>query len=1467
MELRLTVVDLDGTGCDCRVTCEPTSTVGATRDAVAEHVGRDPSGLALSCARLGGPIPDASSMASSGILDGDELWLVTAAGAPLMPPLSDRYLVVRNGPDHGHWFALDRGRVVLGRGSEAGIGLTDASVSRAMAEVHVDDDIEIVGLAARNPVIVDGSAIERSTPLRSGSVITVGGSELVVVAPSATGAGTVGLHRPPRHIERFAGANVTVPLPPSTSGRNRFPFLSIAVGLFGGLVIALLFRSLIWIVFLLLAPLTAVASYLEARMATRSERREGTQAWRQRLGDIVRQLDIAHERERALRLVESPSPGELARRVATRATTIWERSRADEDVLVVRIGLGSQPARSQAVIDDLTGSTAVAGAEVDQIVRRFERVHDVPITIDLDRDRVVGIAGAGATGVSAAASICDAVVRSIVLQLGSLVSPSDLQLVAFVPANGIERWSWLRWLPHVPTTAVASTGGLGDSALVCGADAIARAVKWLGALSVDAANTGSGSSSADGPVTVLLVDDAAEVSRPALGRLLHDAGASRLRLIWIASDPVRLPPQCALTITDGPDSRTVVVSRPSDGERVVARAEGVDLATAESWARLLAPLRDLSAAVDGAATLPLVAPLPTVLNDIAARDDPAAIESRWQVGRPVEAPIGIGIDGTMLIDLRTDGPHALVAGTTGSGKSELLQSWIAALAATLPPTRLQLLLVDYKGGAAFRECSELPHTAGFITDLTPHLARRALIALNAELRRREGILNTNRAKDLIDLERRDLAAAPPSLVLVIDEFAALANEISEFVDGVVDIAQRGRSLGIHLVLATQRPAGVVSGPIQANTNLRIALRTAPGESEDVIGTADAEAIDTPGRAYVRIGARKPVPVQVAYAGGVTDASDHGAVLVRALGPSVDGGADTTAHSGIVASASTSQRAGTDGGSDLQRMVVTINEAWRRRDAPRPPSPILDPLPDVLPLDSLTGMTTTTAPAVTAPTTSEIGLVVLGLLDEPESQRQYPAVVDLDVDGGLLIFGATGSGKSVAARTFVCSLASRADADRLVVYGIDGGRGLRPLDALPQVGEIVALDDAERVVRLFAMMRATIDDRAQRFAAAGVTSGREFEDAGNAPLARTILLIDGASAFVAAYGVHAFGFLNDELARIANDGRSVGVHVVLAADRFASVPSELRAAFRRRLVLRQSSVDDYGALGVRVGDDEIDVAPGRGFLDGREIQVALVGDAVDGASQFRAVDRLAATSTQRSSQRAALLPVLGDDVGITSLPAAARALEPVVGIADDLALVPYRLTLWDDHLLVAGPPRSGRSTLAVLLANQLAAAGDEVFIGSPTGRGLSGLAESVTRWTTPDVIADGLAALAERLDRGAVGAANAVGAVGAVIVVIVDDWHELHETALDALLLPIVRRGRELPVRVVVTCDSHVARRPYSSVLDAVRRARFGVLLQPSSDDDITFDVTLPLRNRRFPPGRGVVVRRDGSMTVVQFARP
>src|SRR5699024_4435634 len=307
---------------------------------------------------------------------------------------------------------------------------------------------------------------------------------------------------------------------------------------------------------------------------------------------------------------------------------------------------------------------------------------------------------------------------------------------------------------------------------------------------------------------------------------------------------------------------------------------------ARSLARALDPERD-----DTNRVLPARVDLVDLTG--ADRVETRAIGARWLAAGTDPPPLGtlgVGADGVAYVDLAADGPHALIAGTTGAGKSELLRSLIVSLALESSPDHLTFVLIDFKGGSAFDACARLPHTIGVVTDLDDHLANRALICLEAELRHREERLRAAAVSDLTEFRRRsglEDVDPFPRLVVIIDEFATLAAELPEFVDALVGIAQRGRSLGVHLILATQRPSGSVSDNIRANTALRIALRVQDrNDSDDVLQSPIAADLprNRPGRSVVRFGPAELTTLQTAYVSGHALDPQRSALTIRRFGP-------------------------------------------------------------------------------------------------------------------------------------------------------------------------------------------------------------------------------------------------------------------------------------------------------------------------------------------------------------------------------------------------------------------------------------------------------------------------------------------------------------------------------------------------------------------------------------------------------
>ncbi len=711
------------------------------------------------------------------------------------------------------------------------------------------------------------------------------------------------------------------------------------------------------------------------------------------------------------------------------------------------------------------------------------------------------------------------------------------------------------------------------------------------------------------PAVLVVIDETCPVERRRLMPLLEAGRSSGLFFLWVASARHRLPKACGAVIDIEPDH--VLARAGFTGSGLVVeptRWEGLSPDESAAIARDLTPIIDVTGRINDDSEIPSSVAFADLYGGAHILDDPGSILELWQQREHggehggLRVIAGMQSGAPFALDIRQDGPHALVAGTTGAGKSEFLQALIVGLATMHSPERITFLLVDYKGGAAFKECVELPHTVGMVTDLDRNEVRRALVSLNAELHHRELLLQEADAKDLIEMERKGHPKTPPSLLIVVDEFAALAKEVPEFVDGVVDVALRGRSLGLHLVLATQRPAGVITGQIRANTNLRIALRmAADDESVDVVGSPVAANIERrlPGRAVARIGPQELLAFQSAYVGGHT-LPDVQAPMVRLRLFGFDHDTAVAEERRVVVPP--------DHPSDLQRLVVAHRGAFGLLGAPAPRRPWLPSLAHSYSLGRL-------------PASRSDSSILLGVIDLPARQIQSLASFRPDADGGLIILGTGGAGKTVALRTVAVSagLAAEASGEPVEVHALDfAGRGLDVLEDLPHVGSVISGDDTERVTRLLRTLRERIDRRAVEFAAVRASSLPEFRrnHPGGGDTARVLVLLDSYPGFQAVHEKIEAGRWLDLFTRLVADGRQVGVHFVITADRRSSVPMSIVSAIPRKLVLRLANDDEYMNAGEPVGILSQHSAPGRGIMDGIEVQIAVLG----GIGQRRAPGR-------------------------------------------------------------------------------------------------------------------------------------------------------------------------------------------------------------------------------------------------------
>ncbi|WP_157635603.1 FtsK/SpoIIIE domain-containing protein, partial [Nostocoides japonicum] len=763
------------------------------------------------------------------------------------------------GPDAGRSYPLTPGRHVVGRDASCDVAVDDPGLSRRHTAVEVSaEGVRAEDLGSTNGTVVDGRPVTAAT-LTPGTELLLGGSRLAVrttvdappAARTAAGDGTWTVHRSPALARPPHGASFDLPREPLPPAPVRMPWLVMLLPLPVCAVLAFLWGPQL-LAFALLGPLMSGGTTWSDRRAGRRRYATERAAYDTERRAVEESVAAALAAERAASAARHPDAAQTLRAALGPTRQLWDRGA--DDPVVLRLGIGDSP--SATVVVDPVSHRPVA-----------QTLMDSPFVLDLSAAGVVGLCGPPRSR--------EALCRTLLGQLAVRHSPADVVLHVVGPA---EESSWTRWLPHVerPTGPVASS----VAALLRRLDARSGrrdAGRPRDALPV-VVLTGTprpleAPATADGPGAAATAS-AAEVpgvrGSPVVDALCTHALEGRCIVVALGDAAADLPPQCRAVVELTPSDRAgraILTVAGQSPRRFVP--DGVDAAWAERLTRALAPLRDPRAR---AATLPTSVGLAECLAvDV---DDPEGLSVAWAADRPgLDAVVGWDRQGPHVVDLVTDGPHALIGGTTGAGKSELLRSLVAGLAARHSPERLSFVLVDYKGGAAFRECADLPHTAAVVTDLDLHLARRALVGLTAELRRREHVLAARGARDIEELNADPGPAGPlPRLVIVVDELKMLVEELPEFVEGLVRLAALGRSLGLHLVLATQRPAGAITADIQANVNLRIALRVRDRlDSEHVIAAPDAALLpdDVPGRAVASTGSGPLLTFQTAHPGATT----------------------------------------------------------------------------------------------------------------------------------------------------------------------------------------------------------------------------------------------------------------------------------------------------------------------------------------------------------------------------------------------------------------------------------------------------------------------------------------------------------------------------------------------------------------------------------------------------------------------
>ncbi|MFJ9409129.1 type VII secretion protein EccCa [Streptomyces sp. NPDC101393] len=1040
----------------------------------------------------------------------------------------------------------------------------------------------------------------------------------------------------------------------------------------------------------------------ERKRKMRSERRD----YLRYLAQLRRQVRHAAAEQRAAAYWNNPHPQDLWAMAS--GQRLWERRGGHEDFAEVRVGLGSRRAGlvlappETKPVEDLEPLSAIS---LRRFTKAYQNVTGLPVTVPLRRFTSVELAGDGEAALG--------LLRALIGRLAVGHAPDEMRIALLTDAVGRTEWDWLKWLPHNAHPTLEDETG----PLRLASDDHDLLMDLLGPEVTERPEHDPGSSPRPGEPFVVVL--AYRAYLPETSRLL--AGGLRNVVLLDATG----------AMTGGPDvlrltARDGEVEFPSGDTVVTARADTLTPSAAEELARVLAPMRT------GGGGVELVEqPLETDfdLATLLGVRDPRSFDvaSLWRTrtaqSTRLRVPIGLTEDNEVLeLDLKESaqagmGPHGLLIGATGSGKSELVRTLVIGLAATHSSDILNFVLVDFKGGATFLNMDRLPHTSAVITNLADelHLVDRMRDSLQGEMTRRQELLRESGHSSLYDYEKARLGGAPltplPSLVIVVDEFSELLANKPEFVDLFVSIGRLGRSLGVHLLLASQRLDEGRIHRVEGHLSYRIALRTFSSmESRSVIGVGSAyELPSAPGNGFLKVDTTNLARFKAAYVSGAAPES-----------PGVSRPAETAAGSQEIVAFGMEQRhpvaLETAEGAEPQAAQQTppaesaseneneeslLEVLVDRLEGAGPParqvwlppldhSPSLDQLlPGIVP-DPERGMSAADYPALG-------GLrVPLGMVDRPYEQLRELLVADLSgADGHLAIAGAPQSGKSTTLRTLMLALALTHTPREVQFYCLDfGGGGLQSTAGLPHVGSVATRMERDRVTRTVEELSQLLETRERRFTESGLesmTAYRQMRDSGQIddPYGDVFLVIDNWGTLK-----QDFEDLEPRITDLAARGLSFGLHVVASAVRWSEIRPRARDLFGTKLELRLGDTVE-SELGSKLAAS-VPQQPGRGLTKTKFHFLAALPrlDSFSGTDDLTAATRsaVAEIDTFWTGRQAPGVRMLPAKLPLDKLPAPEGDLRVALGW-DEQRLAP----VWHDfgvapHLMVFGDAETGKTNV-------------------------------------------------------------------------------------------------------------------------------------------------------------------------------
>lgn len=908
--------------------------------------------------------------------------------------------------------------------------------------------------------------------------------------------------------------------------------------------------SFIWIslISMTLGICTSVATIITDRNRYKKETQERITTYQNYVEKKRAEIEESRKFEKELLDNTYYSVDEEIRIINDFTSDLFNRNPEDTDYLEVRIGTGTKEAvrkidyKKQENFNGEDELTVIP----EQMSAEYKSINDVPITIDLKEKNAVGFVGER--------KYLYNILNNITLDIVTRQYFNHVKLFYILDDAYQDDFKWLRYLPHVQNEQLNARN------IACDSDSKNILFEYL----YKELNRRSSEKHFEGQDIVVFVYNDIGLKRHPISRFIENASALKFTFIFFDEHKDFLPHNCSEVVELFDEHNGNLVSSANALSEYKFTYNTIDRKTAEKIAIKLAPVYCDEVSLEGTLTKNIT--LFELLNILNVED--IDLGKNWkesEVYKTLAAPLGVKSKNQIVsLDLneKHHGPHGLVAGTTGSGKSEILQSYILSMSVLYHPYEVGFVIIDFKGGGMVNQFANLPHLVGSITNIDGREIDRSLLSIKAELKKRQALFaehGVNHVDAYIKLFKKGEAKTPlPHLILIVDEFAELKMDQPEFMKELISAARIGRSLGIHLILATQKPSGVVDAQIWSNSKFKLCLKVQNKEdSNEVLKTPLAAEIREPGRAYLQVGNNEIFDLfQSAYSGGPAVVDDDSAIKKFAVERLDLSGKRTVIY------AQKPEKTKEERETQLTAIVEHVAKYCKDRGIERLPGICLPPLKEKYSYDC----------AKQIQSADGIISVPMGIFDDPD--RQLQAQVNLNLsEGNTFILGSSQYGKTSMVQTIVRGLAENYTPDEVNIYILDfASMALKVFSELKHVGGVLVASEDEKIKLFFKMMKKEVKQRKEKFSQMGITSYQSYVEAGYKDIPQVVILLDNLLAFRELCNAH-----DDDLLELCREGSAIGICIIVTGQQLSGIGYKYLSSFSNKYALTCNDKSEYSSL--------------------------------------------------------------------------------------------------------------------------------------------------------------------------------------------------------------------------------------------------------------------------------------------------